>query len=96
MELDIQLVDYSKDTLLKVKIFVANLKVRSSFCSDKSNVVTPTGYVNSCVHSGVELHCTFDQLPINVSSMDLCFHFGYETKTTFKQASYHELARSMQ
>ena len=96
MELDIQLVDYSKDTLLKVEIFVANLKVMSSFSSDKSNVVTPTGYMNSCVHSGVELRCTFYQLPDNGSSMDLGLHFEYDTKTTFKHDSYHELARSMQ
>ena len=93
MELDIQLVDYSKDTLLKFKIFVANLKVMSSFCSDKRNVVTPMGYVNSCVHSGVEIRCNFDQLPVNGSSMDLGLHFEYDTKTIFKHASYHELAR---
>ena len=96
MELDIQLVDYSKDTLLKVKIFVANLKVMSIFCFDKSNVVTPTGYMNSCVHNGVEIRCTFYQLLDNGSSMDLGLHFEYDTKTIFKHASYHELARSVQ
>ena len=64
LELEVQVVDYYKDTLSKVEIFVVDEEVRSSFCFDEDNIITPTGYVNSCVQSGGEIHCIFNQIPL--------------------------------
>ena len=49
LELEVQVVDYSKDTLSKVEIFVVDEEVRSRFCFDEENIITLTADVNSCV-----------------------------------------------
>ena len=49
LELEVQVVDYSKDMLSKVEIFVVDEEVRSRFCFDEDNTITLTGDVNSCI-----------------------------------------------
>ena len=49
LELEVQVVDYSKDTLSKVEICVVDEEVRSSFFFEEDNIITLTGDVNSCV-----------------------------------------------